>query len=60
MAKDFHQHLGIDYFETFSPVVKPTTIQIILSLAVNGWFIEQLDISNAFLHGDLDDAVFME
>lgn len=42
-------------------MVKPTTIRIILSLAVSfGWHIKQLDVSNAFLHGDLDDLVFME
>jgi hypothetical protein len=60
VAKGFHQRPGTDYKETFSPVIKPTTIRIVLSLAItNGWPLRQLDINNAFLHGTLSEAVFM-
>ena len=60
MAKGFHQQAGIDYDETFSPVVKPPTVRIILSLAAhNHWSLRQLDVSNAFLHGFLKEDVFM-
>jgi hypothetical protein len=60
VAKGFHQQLGIDYHETYSPVIKPTTVRTVLSLAISsGWSIHQIDIQNAFLHGHLSEEVFM-
>lgn len=51
MAKGFYQRQGINYHETFSPVIKPTTVRIFLALAISfGWSLRQLDINNAFLH----------
>ena len=60
VAKGFKQRYGIDYEGTFSLVIKPTTIHVLLSLAITrGWSLRQLDIQNAFLHGVLEEEVYM-
>lgn len=61
VAKGYNQEYGLDYSETFSPVVKQQSIRIVLSLALHfGWSLHQLDVSNAFLHGELEDVVYMQ
>ncbi|KAG8485596.1 hypothetical protein CXB51_018978 [Gossypium anomalum] len=61
VAKRCSQVPECDFKETFSPVVKPATIRIILSIAVSkGWQLLQVDVNNVFLNEDLDDKVFMQ
>ena len=59
-GKGFTQIVDIDYLNTFSRIVKMTTLRMLLSIATaKNWFLHQLNVNTAFLHGDVDEEVYM-
>jgi len=61
VAKGYSQVEGVDFNEVFSPVVKHTSIRVLLSLvAMKNYELEQLDVKTAFLHGDLEEQIYMQ
>ena len=61
VAKGFTQVFEIDYENTFLPVARFETLQLLLSLAaLHNWELEALDVKTAFLFGELDEEIYME
>ncbi|RVW77298.1 Retrovirus-related Pol polyprotein from transposon TNT 1-94 [Vitis vinifera] len=61
VAKGFKQREGIDYFDTYAPVARTTSIRILFALAsIHNLFVHQMDVKTAFLNGDLNEEVYME
>jgi hypothetical protein len=61
VAKGYCQTYGVDYDEAFAPVEKMNTIMALISIAANNkWKLFQIDVKDAFLHGDLHEEVYME
>ena len=61
MAKGYSEVQGVDFDEVFSPVVKHTSIRVLLSLVtIKDLELEQLDVKTAFLHSDLEEQIYMK
>lgn len=61
VAKGFRQKEGIDYFDTYAPVARITSIRVLLALSsIYNLYVHQMDVKTAFLNGDLDEEVYME
>jgi hypothetical protein len=61
VAKGYAQTYGIDYEETYSPIAKMTTVRAIIAMAIaKGWSLHQMDVKNAFLHGNLQEEMYIE
>ena len=60
VAKGYTQREGIDFTEVYSPVVRHTSIRMILALvAVHSMHLEQMDVKTAFLHGEIEEQIVM-
>ena len=60
MAKGYNQTYGADYQETFALVTKMNTVRILLSLTANyNWHLQQFDVKNAFLYGDIKEEIYI-
>ena len=61
MAKGYTQKEGEDFFDTYSPIARLTTIRVLLALAAShGFLVHQMDVKIAFLNGELEEKIYMD
>ena len=61
VAKGYSQKYGIDFEETFNPIAKMAIMRVVIVMAtIKGWELQQMDVKNAFLNGELQEEVYME
>lgn len=60
VARGFLQQASVDYFDSFFPVIKSTTIRVVITITLyEEWIVRQIDINNTFLNGELLGEVYM-
>ena len=61
VTKGFKQMNDVDYFDTFSPMIRITSIRVLIALAsIHNLVIHQMDVKTAFLNGDLEEEIYMD
>ena len=61
LVKGYKQKEGLDYFNTYSPVTRITSIQMLIAIAaINNFEIHQMDVKTTFLNGELDEEIYIE
>ncbi len=61
MAKGYRQREGIDYFDTYAPIARITSIRVLMTLAsIYKLVVHQMNVKTAFLNGNLDEEVYMD
>ena len=61
VAKGYKQRQGVDYFDTYAPVARISSIRCLIALAsIHNLVIHQMDVKTTFLNGDLEEEIYME
>jgi len=61
VAKGYRQKEGVDFFDTYSPVARLTSIRVLIAIAsIHNLIVHQMDVRTAFLNGELEEKIYMD